>query len=84
MASHSLQMGVGSGLRIMKRGSAAAHGGKPSAYRQAAVTNSGGSASARGIASEKKESRPESRNVSAMCCGKAANQIPGRPPLAHG
>jgi hypothetical protein len=54
MASHNFQMGVGSGLEIMKRGSAAAHGGKPSAYRQAAVRNSGGSASARGIASKKR------------------------------
>jgi hypothetical protein len=56
-------------------GSAAAHSGKPPAYRRATqklrrlrlrCSRAGG------IASKKKKPGPESRRLSAMCCGKAA------------
>ena len=58
------------------RGSAAAHSGKPPAYRLANQMLRRlrlHFSKARGIAlGEKEEFRPESRGLSAMCCGRAA------------
>src|SRR2546427_13230911 len=60
-------------LKIIRSGSATAHGGKSLAYLRASTKYSGGCLKhLRRSLTKENESSPESRRLSSMCCGIAA------------